>query len=146
MRELRRLLENVTDALPPIVPEDMGFEEYFEKIWGTDQLNNAVTYGYFQLNSVRKAMEKGADLSAVLERYLGNDRSASRQGDGQRQNQRRGRSQGQPKQHAAPQNQKQAQPKAAPQSGEGKAAANHKRRYRPHHRRGKFGGGQPPQA
>ena len=92
-----------------------------------------------------------ADLSAVLERYLGNDGPAARQGDGQRQNQRRGRNQGkapqnQPKQHAAPQNQKQAQPKAAPQPGEGKAAANHKRRYRPHHRRGKSGGGQPPQA
>lgn len=68
MGELRRLLETVTDALPPIVPADMGFEEYFERIWGTDQLNNAVTYGYFQLNSVRKAMEKGADLSAVLEK------------------------------------------------------------------------------
>lgn len=68
MGELRRLLETVTDALPPIVPADMGFEEYFEKIWGTDQLNNAVTYGYFQLNSVRKAMEKCADLSAVLEK------------------------------------------------------------------------------
>ncbi len=68
MGELRRLLETVTDALPPIVPADMGFEEYFEKIWGTDQLNNAVTYGYFQLNSVQKAMEKCADLSAVLEK------------------------------------------------------------------------------
>ena len=68
MGELRRLLEAVTDALPPIVPADMGFEEYFEKIWDTGQLDNAVTYGYFQLNSVRKAMEKGADLAAVLER------------------------------------------------------------------------------
>ncbi len=102
--------------------------------------------------SGRKA-DGPADLSAVLERYLGSESSASRQNDGQRQNQsqRRGRSQGktpqgQSKQNAAPQNQKQAQPKAAPQPGEGKAAAGHKRRYRPHHRRGKSGGGQPPQA
>ena len=68
MGELSRLLEAATGALPPIVPEDMGFEEYFEKIWNTGQLDNAVTYGYFQLNSVRKAMEKGSDLATVLKR------------------------------------------------------------------------------
>ena len=68
MEELRRLIETVTDALPPIVPEGMGFEEYFEKIWGTEQMSNAVTYGFFQMNSVRKAMEKETDLSAVLEK------------------------------------------------------------------------------
>lgn len=101
-----------------------------------------------------------ADLSAVLERYLGAEGPSSRQNDGQRQNQnqRRGRghggqgkpTQGQPRQQSAPQTQKQAQPKSAPQRdaqpGEAKANANRKRRYRPHHRRGKPGGGQPPQS
>ncbi len=68
MGELRRLLEAAVDALPSIVPEDMGFEEYFERIWGSGLLNDAVIYGFFQLNSVRQAMEKGADLAAVLEK------------------------------------------------------------------------------
>ncbi len=95
-------------------------------------------------------LEGPSDLNQVLERYLG-ENTQQKQPEGQRQGNRRsgrnhsngqGRSKDQPRQ--------QGQPKPAPQreaqSLEAKAGQgqNHKRRYRPHHRR-KSGGGQPPQ-
>ncbi len=107
-------------------------------------------------------LEGPADLGQVLDRYLGdNANQARQQADTQKQGGRRSRggqnrsAQGQPKAQRQPQPQKQAQPKPAPQkeaqpapSGEVKGGQNHKRRYRPHHRR-KPGGGQgsqPPQS
>ena len=119
-------------------------------------------------------LEGPADLSQVLDRYLGDAANQAKpQPDAQRQNSgRRNRGQGKPgqgrgqsqprQQQSAPQKQgqsrpavqKQGQPKPAPQkeaqpvpSGEVKAGAGNngnKRRYRPHHRR-KSGGGQGPQ-
>mgnify|MGYP001124705521 CR=1 FL=1 len=113
-------------------------------------------------------------LSSLLEQYLGNE--GGRKGDGQKQQGggrrnrgshggRSAQGQGQPRQEKAPGRQGQApnklprqqqpaQHKPAPQkesqaaqSAEGKGSPNHKRRYRPHHRRGgKPGGGQPAQS
>ena len=103
-----------------------------------------------QVRTGRK-LEGPSDLNQVLERYLG-ENTQPKQPDGQRQGNRRGgRShggQGRPKDQPR---QQQGQPKPAPQKetqpAEPKAGQgqNHKRRYRPHHRR-KPGGGTPPQA
>ena len=98
-------------------------------------------------------LEGPADLGQVLDRYLGDGAGQARpQPEGQRQGGRRSRggghggqshsAQGQPKAPQPP------QPKPAPQKdalpAESKTGQNHKRRYRPHHRR-KSGGGQGPQ-
>jgi len=110
--------------------------------------------------------EGPADLGEMLDRYLGGSASQAprqpdhgqKQGGGRKSRGGQGKSaQSQPRQERAPQQQSQPKPKqqAAPQKqaqpapvAEPKAGPNHKRRYRPHHRR-KSGGGQasqPPQA
>ena len=107
-----------------------------------------------RIRTGRKQPDSPADLGAVLERYLGPaDDGRQKQGGGQKQGgARRARGhgqgrggQGQPKQQAQPKPapRQQAQPKPGKEgqpapSGE----AAHKRRSRPHHRRGKPGGGQ----
>ena len=107
-------------------------------------------------------LEGPADLGQVLERYLG-ENGQQKQSDGQKQGGNRrghggqgksgqGQKQGGQNQPRQQSGQKQGQPKPAPQkeaqaqpAPEAKANPNHKRRYRPHHRR-KSGGGQAPQA
>ena len=102
-----------------------------------------------QLRSGRKLSDGPADLGQVLDRYLG-DAGQNQQDGGQRQGGRRNRGHGKSSAQPKPKQEKgarQAQPKATPQDGAQSAQAggqNHKRRYRPHHRR--KGGGQPPQA
>ncbi len=97
-------------------------------------------------------LEGPADLSQVLERYLEKN-TPSKQSDGQRQGNRRGRggqnrsNQGQSRQDRAapaqPKAQRQSQPKPAPQPEPEARQNSHKKRYRPHRR--KPGGGQAPQ-
>ena len=97
--------------------------------------------------------EGPSDLNQVLERYLGENAQQKRP-EGQRQGGRRGgrnnnngqgRSKDQPRQQQGqprPAPQREAQP-VEPKAGQGQ---NHKKRYRPHHRRKSGGGqGQPPQ-
>ena len=112
-----------------------------------------------QLRSGRK-LGGAPDLEAVLDRYMGEAGGPQKQPEAQKQGGRRSRgqgksAQGQPRQEKPqrpPQPQKQAQPKPSPQQDGQPAQAggqNHKRRYRPHHRRkpgGGQGGAQPPQA
>ena len=88
-----------------------------------------------RLRSGNRGLEGPADLGEVLERYLGAD-TQSGQNDSQRQGNRARR--GGQTQDRQP---KQAVQKDAP-SEEARQSRNHKRRYRPHHRRGKPGGGQ----
>ncbi len=95
--------------------------------------------------------EAPSDLNQVLERYLG-ESAQQKQSDGQRQPNRRNRNS-----HGGGQNRPQSQPprqeraaqpaphRDTPPTAEAKGGQNHKRRYRPHHRR-KPGGGQGPHA
>ncbi len=96
-----------------------------------------------QLRSGRKLSDGPADLGQVLERYLGDAGQKQPEKQGGRRNKGHGKaaSQPQPKQDRGS---RQAQPKGAAQEGGQPAQAggqNHKRRYRPHHRR-RPGGGQ----
>ena len=96
-----------------------------------------------QLRSGRKLSDGPADLGQVLERYLGDGGQKQPEKQGGRRNKGHGKaaSQPQPKQDRGS---RQAQPKGAAQEGGQPAQAggqNHKRRYRPHHRR-RPGGGQ----
>ena len=91
-----------------------------------------------RVRSGGRRLEGPSDLGEVLNRYLGTD-TQSGQADGQRQG-NRGHRGGQPPKGAA--QPKSAAPKEA-SAGETGQGRNHKRRYRPHHRRGnKPGGGQ----
>ena len=90
-----------------------------------------------QLRSGRKLSDGPADLGQVLERYLGDAGQKQPEKQGGRRNKSHGKAASQPqiKQDRSP---RQAQPKGVAQEGGRPAQAggqNHKRRYRPHHRR-----------
>ncbi len=48
------------------VPYHMSFTEYYEQIWGTEELMQVPIYGYFQFKSVQMALENREDLETVL--------------------------------------------------------------------------------
>lgn len=64
--ELQNLLQSVIDGLPTVVPAGETFTGFYERIWNTEQINNVMIYGYFQLNSVLEAMKKQRTFEEVL--------------------------------------------------------------------------------
>ena len=64
---LGTMLEGILGSLPPVVPEGETFEGFYEKIWNTEQINNVMIYGYFQLRSVLEALNKDCSLESVLD-------------------------------------------------------------------------------
>ncbi len=44
----------------------MSFIDYYEQIWQTDQIMDVSIYGYFQFQSVQRALERRLPLSSVL--------------------------------------------------------------------------------
>ena len=66
LAELKSILKAVIDQMPSPVPEGETFTAFFERIWGTEELMNVMTYGYFQLNSVLEAMKIGREFAEVI--------------------------------------------------------------------------------
>lgn len=66
LKELEEILKGIIATIDSPVPEDSGFTEYYESIWGTEVLDDVMIYGYFQLNSVLEAMRGKKDLKTVL--------------------------------------------------------------------------------
>ena len=66
LEELESVLTAVIDQMTSPVPEGETFTAFFESIWGTEELMNVMTYGYFQLNSVLEALNKGRDFADVV--------------------------------------------------------------------------------
>lgn len=64
--DLKTMLTTVIEHMPSPVPDGESFTSFFESIWGTEELMNVMTYGYFQLNSVLEAMKAGRDFSDVI--------------------------------------------------------------------------------
>lgn len=66
LAELEKMLEGILASMPPVVPEGENFEGFYESIWNTEQINNVMIYGYFQLRSVMEALRKESSLELVL--------------------------------------------------------------------------------
>ena len=67
LRNLKAMLDEILDRIKSPVPAHMSFVDFYEQIWGTDQLMNVAVYGYFQFESVRMALEEKETLADVLE-------------------------------------------------------------------------------
>ena len=63
---LKGKLEEIIGRMPAPMPEGEGFREFYERIWGTEQLNNVMIYGYFQLNSVLEAFRAARSFLDVM--------------------------------------------------------------------------------
>lgn len=66
LSELESMIANSIANIPSPVPEGRDFIEFYESIWGTDQLMNVMVYGYLQLNSVLMALRGNRTLADVL--------------------------------------------------------------------------------
>ena len=67
LQELKERLGKILSQIPSPVPEGESFTGFYEKIWNTEQINNVMIYGYFQLRSVLEALKKEKTLESVLE-------------------------------------------------------------------------------
>lgn len=63
---LQGRLAAIIGGIPSPVPEGETFEEFYKRIWNTEQIANVMIYGYFQLNSVLEALKKKGSLKDVL--------------------------------------------------------------------------------
>ncbi|MEE3352299.1 MAG: GNAT family N-acetyltransferase [Saccharofermentanaceae bacterium] len=67
LAELKGRLEKILSQVPSPVPEGETFLGFYEKIWNTEQINDVMIYGYFQLNSVLEILNKeDLELKTVL--------------------------------------------------------------------------------
>lgn len=66
LKDLKIMINEILQRIKNPVPEHMSFTEYYEKIWGTDELTQVPIYGYFQFKSVLMALENREDLVNVL--------------------------------------------------------------------------------
>ena len=64
--ELQAMLQAAVDNMPSPVPEGESFEEYYSRIWGTEELMSVMVYGYLQLNSVLLALKKDKPFGEIL--------------------------------------------------------------------------------
>lgn len=64
--ELQTMLQAAVDNMPSPVPEGESFEEYYSRIWGTEELMSVMVYGYLQLNSVLLALKKDKPFGEIL--------------------------------------------------------------------------------
>ena len=63
---LEKMLNEVLRSMKNPVPAGMSLEDYYEQIWGTDQIMDVAVYGYLQFKSVLMALEGGPQLADVL--------------------------------------------------------------------------------
>ena len=66
LKELEKMINETLQRIKDPVPNHMSFTEYYEQIWGTDELMQVPIYGYLQFKSVQMAIENKEDLSSVL--------------------------------------------------------------------------------
>ncbi|MBR5425912.1 MAG: hypothetical protein IK106_05265 [Clostridiales bacterium] len=66
LSDLQAMLQASVDNMPSPVPEGESFEEYYSRIWGTDELMSVMVYGYLQLNSVLMALKKDKPFGEIL--------------------------------------------------------------------------------
>ena len=64
--ELQAMLQAAVDNIPSPVPEGESFEEYYSRIWGTEELMSVMVYGYLQLNSVLLALKNDKPFGEIL--------------------------------------------------------------------------------
>ncbi|MBO4496539.1 MAG: hypothetical protein J5752_11885 [Clostridiales bacterium] len=67
LSELESMIANAVGSMPSPVPDGQDFEDFYESIWGTEQLMNVMVYGYLQLNSVLMALRGNRTLADVLD-------------------------------------------------------------------------------
>lgn len=67
LKSLQKMMNEILQRIEDPVPNKMSFIDYYEQIWGTDEIMKVATYGYFQFKSVQMALENRENPGTVLE-------------------------------------------------------------------------------
>lgn len=67
LKSLQQMIDEILQRIQDPVPHNMSFADYYEQIWGTDEIMKVTIYGYFQFKSVQMALENRENLETVLQ-------------------------------------------------------------------------------
>lgn len=67
LKNLQKMINEILQNIENPVPGNISFIDYYEQIWGTNEIMNVAVYGYFQFKSVQMALENRENLESVLE-------------------------------------------------------------------------------
>lgn len=68
LKNLHKMINEILQRIKDPVPNHMSFADFYEQLWGTDQIMDVAIYGYFQFKSVQLSLENREGLETVLEK------------------------------------------------------------------------------
>lgn len=66
LKKVQYMIENILKHMPSPIPQGKTFKNFFKNIWGTEQMNSVMMYGYFQISCVAEAFKSNRTLSDLL--------------------------------------------------------------------------------
>lgn len=60
------MIEDILKCMPIPIPQGETFKHFFKSIWGTEQMNSVMMYGFFQMSCVLEAFKSNKSLSDLL--------------------------------------------------------------------------------
>ncbi|GKX67640.1 hypothetical protein [Inconstantimicrobium mannanitabidum] len=66
LTKVKCMIEDILKCMPNLIPQEITFKEFFKSIWGTEQMNSVMMYGYFQMSCVSEAFKSNKSLSDLL--------------------------------------------------------------------------------
>lgn len=60
------MIEDILKCMPSPIPQGITFNDFFKSIWGTEQMNSVMMYGYFQILCISEAFKSNKSLSDLL--------------------------------------------------------------------------------
>ena len=66
LEKVQCIIEDILKHMPSPIPHGATFNDFFKSIWGTEQMNSVMMYGYFQISCVSEAFKSNKSLSELL--------------------------------------------------------------------------------
>lgn len=67
LKKVQCMIENILKGMPSPMPKGVTFSDFFKSIWGSEEMNTVMMYGYFQLSCVVEAFKSNKSLKDLLE-------------------------------------------------------------------------------
>ena len=66
LAKVQHMISDILKYMPSPIPKNIIFNDFFKSIWGTEQMNSVMTYGFFQISCVSEAFKSNKSLSDLL--------------------------------------------------------------------------------
>lgn len=66
LKKVQCMLEGILKCMSSPIPKGVTFNDFFKSIWGTEEMNTVMMYGYFQLSCVVEAFKSNKSLQDLL--------------------------------------------------------------------------------